>query len=59
VSSTSLERAIREGDSKFVILTNVYKEFEKGNISKAEAVNVLGSSYKNTVMMWEKPTALD
>ena len=50
--SISLKRAIEAGDHKYVKLCEVYIFFENGNITKEEAVNLLGESYRNTVTMW-------
>jgi hypothetical protein len=49
---TALERAKKTGDHKFVTMSETYKKLQAGLITKDQALEILGPSYKNTISMW-------
>ncbi len=49
---TALERAKRSGDKKFILMDATFKKLKTGEIDKGQALEILGNSYENTIVMW-------
>lgn len=51
----ALDRAIRDGDSKFIAVNDVYRMLKMGHIDKNKAARILcdaGVNSKNLVELW-------